>query len=317
MKILAVIFVVLGMTGLLYCQEPVENQQSPYEKALKLYNDLEKIVEIEFGEENFRKTDEFIKSPAFNELVILLAEEIRLNPNNAEAYLQLGNVYLWADDPHKALELFERAEAADSSDIHPKIMMKTVEANCTMGRYFEAKRVLGIAWAFYQDSETNMANYSIAQEYVNKKCRLKNVNTAFAILHEKEIKSLKDYIFFAIDEDNYLSAIDDADLAPYLALPKAITNEWMTIVVLPQSIHTPNSFSMTFESEFPKEFCYLENLSLDNMDLEDSRKTVNEHTSKFMPEITFNEYNTWYDWSRVLLTLDTGESIYAFMISEK
>jgi tetratricopeptide (TPR) repeat protein len=89
------------------------------------------------------------------EIIALLEAELADNPDHEEAIRLLGITYFGIDQPQEALVQFERAlEIAAARDtMLPGMLMYKARALHDLGRDIEAKKILDVYWALWQDSK--------------------------------------------------------------------------------------------------------------------------------------------------------------------
>jgi tetratricopeptide (TPR) repeat protein len=88
------------------------------------------------------------------EIVRLLREHTKANPQDIEAFGLLGITLFGIEKHAEALPVIDRAIelATEKEDIRPKMVMLRARTLYELNRQWECKRVLEAYWAFWQDS---------------------------------------------------------------------------------------------------------------------------------------------------------------------
>lgn len=253
--------------------------------------------------------------PKAQEIIDLLKKELKTNPENLKAVALLGITHLGTGQYEDALEQFDRYLEIDSATISPKILLKKAAALYMLGRHNDSRMILSAHWAFFQDSPKIMREYNDLYPAVVEGARRANLYSAYAVLLSQAVTNLQDYLYFAIDEDNFAAVADDQEIS-LLTMPKlGQSHGWMDVIAIPISGEQEFSYSVNFEWDAAIGFNHLNRKTSPTLSNEETRETVEKQRMNIDGTTIPETAQESISWQKGEVITDGDRTVMAYQLT--
>lgn len=190
----------LNEQAVLYIQQAIILDENNTSLSLKLATAYERLGKIDLAAEQYNMAlAQSSKNPeVLIELENIWRQKITANPNDAEAYANLGTIYQKRNDFNAALAQYEKAESINPSNINTRL---------NMGTLFQAKKEYETAIAAYDTIIDVNPNFKLAYLYKaqcyralgNKEAAMQNYKLALNL--DPNNQEIKNELFSLQEQD--------------------------------------------------------------------------------------------------------------------
>lgn len=241
-----------------------------------------------------------------NEIIELLKEDVETNDNNANGLRLLGMMYQQVGEYELALTQFEEFEELNKNHIDTYVLYNKAACYHMLNKYNKAKRILAVNNALFMNSDTENAEYINFYKDIINLSRLENLGLAYNIIRSEYEIPLTNYVFIAIDENNYNVCKNDSELLPFLRPQFNFSRGWMNILLIPLTSDIQNKFCLYFNWEKSEYLVSVEIEEIQGRSIEESTEII-ENSKIIISEDFVSKLNlTSVSWQSGEVISDDG-----------
>lgn len=249
-----------------------------------------------------------------NEIIELLKEEIEINENNANGLKLLGIMYQQVGEYELALTRFEEFEELNKNHIDTYVLYNRAACYYMLNKYNKAKHILAVNNALLMNTDSDITEYSNFYKDIIQLSRLENLGLAYNIIESKYNISLMNYVFIAIDENNYNDCKNDSEILPFLRPQFDLSHGWMNILLIPLRSDIQNRFCLYLNWEVPEYFVSVDIKDIRGTSIEESYEII-ENSKIIISEDFVSKLNlTSVSWQSGEVISDDGNKITAYTL---